>query len=372
MLGNHQLYSRLAMNGEVYDFGGQFIYMNRQNRVNWGVGLSHIPYSLGYREIEYNYLLKTATDTFYTDKLTTNQLRIFDEKLSAFWHYPFSTTFRIEGGIDGGFRSFRQDKISDYYYAGTYSYIGREKERIPVEDTITLSSYFTLIKGFSSSLNLAIVGDNSFNGMTSPLSGYKYRIGLEKFFGADDYQSVLADFRYYYWLRPVSFAVRGMSYMRFENNTNSIYPIFIGQMGLVRGYSLSFGSNEVLEGSDIYFDQLLGSKLVMGNFEIRMPFSGIERLSLIKSKYFLSDLAIFFDAGVVFDEFSHFKDGEPITVKDNNGIPIIIKLKPKLVKSAGVSLRVNLFGAMIVEPYFAYPLEKDSKFVFGLNFMPGF
>jgi hypothetical protein len=42
------------------------------------------------------------------------------------------------------------------------------------------------------------------------------------------------------------------------------------------------------------------------------------------------------------------------------------------VFSTGVSLRINLFGAMILEPFYAFPLGqgKDS-YAFGLNFFPG-
>ena len=41
--------------------------------------------------------------------------------------------------------------------------------------------------------------------------------------------------------------------------------------------------------------------------------------------------------------------------------------------SAGISLRVNLFGAIILEPYYAIPFNRtDIKTgVFGLNFTPG-
>ncbi len=373
MLGNHQLYSRIAINGEIYDFGGQLVYMNRKSRVSWGVGLSHIPYTTGNRTVEYNVPKLYGNDTIPTDVLHTNILRVFNERLSVFWHYPFSTTLRIEGGVDGGFRSFRYDRISDYYYANSYpyNYLGQEREKVPINDTVAFGNYYRLIKGFSSSLNVAIVGDNSYNGLTSPLAGYKYRVALDKHFGADDYQSILADFRYYHWVKPVSFALRGFFYSRFEGNVNSVYPIYIGQMGFVRGYNPSFSSKSILDNYD-YVDHLLGSKVLMSNFEIRFPFSGIERLALIKSKFFFSDLALFFDIGVAFDEFSHFDTGEKILIKDGSGLPKPIYVKPKLVKSAGVALRVNLFGALVVEPYLAYPIEENSKFVFGLNFMPGF
>lgn len=126
MLGNHQLYSRLSMNGEIYDFGGQFIYMNRQSRINWGAGISHIPYSMGYYE---NPDYVTINNLVYL-RQTTNLLRIFDERLNLFVHYPFSSTLRIEGGIDGGYRSFRGDKIYNYYYPYyPYNIAGTDREK---------------------------------------------------------------------------------------------------------------------------------------------------------------------------------------------------------------------------------------------------
>ncbi|MEZ4907708.1 MAG: hypothetical protein R2771_08765 [Saprospiraceae bacterium] len=180
MLGNHQLYSRLAINGEIYDFGGQLVYMNRQQRVNWGVGLTHIPYTSRY----YDDLTYETIDGYQYLKQSLNLLRIFDERLSLFVHYPFSSKMRLEGGIEGGYRSFRWDKIYYYYDPQSYYYIGQDRERLDIPDTLTFNQYFSLIKGFSSSVNIALVGDNSYFGMTSPLAGYRYRIGVEKYFGS--------------------------------------------------------------------------------------------------------------------------------------------------------------------------------------------
>lgn len=36
MVGNNQLYSALALNGEIYDFGGQTAYINQKGRIKWG------------------------------------------------------------------------------------------------------------------------------------------------------------------------------------------------------------------------------------------------------------------------------------------------------------------------------------------------
>jgi hypothetical protein len=81
---------------------------------------------------------------------------------------------------------------------------------------------------------------------------------------------------------------------------------------------------------------------------------------VIKSDAFFSELAWFFDGGIAFNEYSDLKKGDD---------PVI--LDPKLVFSTGVSARINLFGAMIIEPYFAWPLLKDSKGKFGVFLVPG-
>lgn len=47
MVGHHQLYSVLALNGEIYDFGGQVAYVNQARKFNWGITASHIPYRTG-------------------------------------------------------------------------------------------------------------------------------------------------------------------------------------------------------------------------------------------------------------------------------------------------------------------------------------
>ncbi|MEK7257575.1 MAG: hypothetical protein AAB316_22660, partial [Bacteroidota bacterium] len=47
ILGNHQFYTSLFLNGEIYDFGGQLAYLNQKKRFGWGVAFSHMPYTSG-------------------------------------------------------------------------------------------------------------------------------------------------------------------------------------------------------------------------------------------------------------------------------------------------------------------------------------
>lgn len=379
MLGNHQIFTQVALNGEILDFAGQVAYLNRSNRIAWGVGFSHIPLRTGYQE-------------FYTANINslpyliseTNLIRIFDKTLSLFAHYPFSTTLRLEGGISGTHRGFRQDLYREYYQiiGGNYYYVDQEREKIPVGDRLYFNDYYTLVRGFGALANLALVGDNSYFGLTSPLAGYRYRVGVDRSIGADNYYSLTADYRKYFWMKPVSLAVRFTGITRFEKEVNSVFPYYVGNMGFVRGYG-SILSTQIIDDLQLDFNQLLGSKMAVAGFEIRLPFTGPKQLALIGSNFLLTDLAFFVDAGVAFDEFKHFKEGELVyaiqrddngnVILDNNGNALYAyqNLKPAMAKSIGFALRVNLFGALILEPHFARQLDSRGKWTFGLNLVPG-
>ncbi len=118
-------------------------------------------------------------------------------------------------------------------------------------------------------------------------------------------------------------------------------------------------------------------------FVLRLPFTGPERLAAIRSNMLFSDLNLFFDAGLA------WRQGDEIRFKGSRDIigsedilgaegehlgtrPIYEDVRIPAM-SVGVSLRVNLFGAMILEPYYAIPFQRnDLKFgTFGLNFAPG-
>lgn len=382
ILGNNQLFAQASLNGEIYDAGGRLTYLNRKNRIAYGIGLSHVPLRTGYQNIEISDGIQTSPNTGfpYNVKQELNILRIFDDGGSVFAHLPFSKSLRLEAGLELAYRSFRNDLYTNYIQYDQVSQFTRQvdqtRERVPVGDRIQFDQYFSLVKGWRQSANVALVGDNSNFGLTSPLKGYRYRLGLEQFYGTDTYISGLADGRYYWWLKPFSFAVRGFAYARFEQEVNSVYPFYIGQMGFVRGYgSLFNGAETHLSNFDIAFGQVVGSKVLMGSGEIRMPFTGPKRLSLIGSKYLISDLALFYDAGVSFNEFSHLRDGFPVTVTKvaSDGIPINVveNRRPALLMSAGISMRINVFGYIIAEPYFAVPIQKGARGSFGLNLIPG-
>ncbi len=358
--GNNQLYTALSLNGEIYDIAGVASYLNRKHRIQWGASISHIPYRTGGSFVSQDTL--PGTDDVVVNTLVTDIIRIFEDEFNVFAQYPFSTTLRVEAGLGTAFRYYRYDRYTNYYDQAGF-FLGQEREKIEIEDDDFLEGIL-FKKSFLHNVNAAFVGDNSYFGIASPMSGQRFRVGGSKYFGAYDFQSITADYRRYFFAKPVSFAFRAMHFGRYGEDSDVFYPIFLGQMGLVRG--LDIGSNELYQDYNLSYGNLTGSKFMMGNFEIRLPFTGPERLSLIKSGFLFTELAAFIDAGVAFNDYSQ------IAFSDINPDPQPGGSVDKAFHvSTGLSMRVNLFGAIIVEPYVAWPLNRGGQSTFGLNFIPG-
>lgn len=361
LFGNNQIYSNLALNGDIYDFGGQVTYINSKNKITWGTTISHIPFQTGGVSYRYD-TLQFSNGAFEVLREDVDILRIFEDQAGVFAQFPLSTTKRFEASLSGNYRSFRLDRYPTFYDPVTFNYIDQgRRERIPLEsDVINIGGYLIRRTGFFNT-GLAYVGDNSYFGMASPMAGYRYRFEVEKYFSGYDFFATSADFRKYWYKKPVSLAVRFMHHGRYGSSAEGFNPILIGNMGFVHGFYYN-QLDGIRERSGVTFEQLSGQKLLMGNVELRLPFTGPERLAVIKSSYLLTELALFFDGGTAYDSFK--------TISFSGADPGDVSLS-RFVMSTGLSLRVNLFGAIIVEPYYALPLLKGSKPVFGLNLVPG-
>ena len=360
ILGNNQLYTGLALNGEIYDVAGIFQYTNRKGRLAWGASLSHIPNLTGTYPtwIGEETLTDQLGNSILTQKVEQSLIRIFQDGVTVFAHYPFSVTQRLEASAGTTYNYFRRDVYTNYYDAyywdlGFYRLVWQEREKVPIEGDLNLNG-FIIRKDFLYNTGIAYVGDNSFFGLTAPLTGYRYRLSIDKYWGGYDFLSTLADFRKYQRFGQLTLAGRVTHFARYGADQSSFFPIFLGDMGFVHGYPYR-KIDELNQRYNLDINNLFGSKLALSSLELRIPFSGPKRLSLIKSDFIPADLNFFLDGGVVWDDYSQFKDAEP----------------PKLLMSAGASFRVNLFGALILEPYYAFPLQKNSKGVFGLNLVPG-
>jgi outer membrane protein assembly factor BamA len=175
-------------------------------------------------------------------------------------------------------------------------------------------------------------------------------------FAEYDLTATLLDYRKYFFFKPLSFAFRGLHYARYGKDRDRLYPLYAGDRYFVRGYSYNALDNNDSEQDILTVSNLLGTKMSIFNAEIRLPFSGPRQLTMIKSKYFYSTLVGFFDAGFALNEWNQFEFS--LKAKEDTRTPVL---------SAGLALRINLFGYAILEPYVAIPFQLEQKpYSFGL------
>jgi len=384
ILGRNQIYGAAAINGEIYDFGGQVAYVNQESRINWGGSISHIPYVSAYYVSEYGRDQNNQFNGTYVEGY--DMIRTFEDQAQIFGSYPLSRTFRFDVGTGAAFYSYRIDRFANYYETdqsgNPVSYYPFDSRRSKLSGEEASRAYGVDFKSFKIfQLNSAFVGDNSYFGVTSPLNGFRYRVGIETYVGDYQFSALTADLRKYLRLKPVTLAARLYSYSRVGQDQEKLYPLFIGYPYLIRGYeSNSFyrkGTGYVgTEGFNI--DQLIGSKIAVANFEVRLPFTGPEKLAALESKFLFSDLNAFFDIGLAYNKDSKVAfRSEPRIVgtvqnpQDPTQAQNVYERVPAM--SVGLSLRVNVFGYFVLEPYYAFPFQRKdvSGGVFGLTFAPG-
>ena len=384
ILGRDQIYATAAVNGEIYDFGAQVAYINQQSRVNWGSAVSHIPYvtaymSEGFETINQNNFYRSSYDV----------IRTFEDKVQLFSSYPFSKRERFEIGTSAASYSYRIDRFSEYYnytqngnQVFINGYAGSDRKKISMAEAnayynqVGINFQNFRVYGFDA----AFVGDNSNFGITAPLTGYRYRIGINQLFGDFNLSIGTIDLRKYIRINKITLAGRLLNTFAFGKDQNQFYAQqYLGFSTFIRGYEY----NSFYKLGDIYsggfnIDQLMGSKLAVANFEVRLPFTGPKKLSTIESKLLFSDLNAFFDIGLAYNSDSKISfSGQPSVVGTtpdpmNPGQSINVYSRVPAM-SAGLSLRVNVLGYFVIEPYYAIPFQRKTlgKGVFGLTFAPG-
>lgn len=355
MVGNNQLYSALSLNGEIYDFGGQTAYINQKGKLKWGAAVSHIPYRAGSMSIGRDSIMFQDA-MIPVDVLQLDYIRMFEDNVTLYAALPLSQTRRIEATLSSSWYYYRIDRYN-YYYLLNGASVGGTREKMPAPEG---SNY--------QQISLAWVEDNSYSGMTSPMEGHRARFQADKYFGATDVFTALIDSRKYFWVKPVGLAFRAYSYGMYggRNGENVLQPLYLGYPWLIRGYeNVPYGEESTAGPGSLDISRLSGTRIAVANAELRLPFSGPEQLALIKSKYFLTDLNLFFDAGLAWYRGDQIVFGkESTTAGTGQKYPLM---------STGVSVRINLLGYLVIEPYYAFPLQNGGfrNGTFGLSFMPG-
>jgi outer membrane protein assembly factor BamA len=264
------------------------------------------------------------------------------QELAGIFQYPFNQSQRVEFSVGASRISFDHEIRSIGCDAFTCSQVLFDSTvHIPWHNPLTLG----VARG-------ALVYDNSVGGYTGPILGSRWRLEADPTFGSLQYTEVLGDFRKYVMpVRPFTIAGRLMHWGRWGRSAEDtvLFPLFLGYPGLVRGYD--FGSFDVSECGNAgntcpVFDQLLGSKLLVGNIELRFPFFGVLGVGSGYWGILPVDAAIFYDAGVAWTDSSKAK---------------FLGGTRNFVRSTGVTFRMNLLGYAIGQMDIVHPFNRPQK-----------
>jgi Tol biopolymer transport system component len=348
MLGYHSVGTVVQSTSRLKDLTGILSYQNSQHRMNWGAVVGRIPYVYG----GYSVAIDEVNQAYIEQDYLFWQINY---QIGGYLSYPFNQVRRLELSTGFQYIDFDNEIITQAYslYDGMQLY--RDVQKLPSAPSISYA-YTTL----------ALVYDSALFGATGPILGQSYMAEVTPTIGAFSMYTLMADYRRYFMpVRPFTLAFRALHYGRYGRDAEDerLYPLFIGYETLVRGYDYySFGYSDSSSSNAFDQNRLLGSKMLVGNAELRFPVFRV--LGIGKGYYgFLPiDMVAFYDWGVAWTESDKpaFLGGKGDHVR-------------KPISSAGLGLRMNVFGYLVVGVNYVKPFDRPDKgWYFQFSFWPGF
>ena len=358
MLGNHNLTIIAQANGSFKDIGAQVGYLNQGHRFNYGGLVGHIPILFGSsfvgieRDPETGQLVQTISQL---------RQRIFIDQIQGVASYPFTTTRRLE--LTAGFTRYGFDYELEKFF---FTSFGVRREKTNLNSLEPDPEYFAQV-------GLAFVSDYSFFAFTSPVRGGRSRFEVTPFIGSMQYVRALVDFRRYFFLSPVTLAVRGMhigNYGATDSDDRIFTREYLGYAngrGFIRGYSFSSFDDlgectATAEGLCAEQERLLGTRIATASVELRIPLLGTSTFGLLNFPYLPTEISLFVDAGVAWtaDDLPKL---DFVTTPTPDRVPVF---------STGISTRFNMFGYTVIEIFYAKPYQRPGKGAhFGFQIIPG-
>jgi WD40 repeat protein len=343
MLGYHSLGTIVQTSSRLKDLTGILSYQNSQRRLNWGAVVGRIPYVYGGYQVYYD----PEEQAYIEDEILYWQINY---QLSGYLAYPLSQVQRVEMYAGYQYIDFDAEKITQAYSFDGYP-LYRDITKLPSSPSISYA-YTTL----------ALVYDSALFGATAPILGQSYILEAMPTYGSFNMYTIMGDYRRYFVpVRPFTLAFRALHYGRYgrDSEDERMYPLFLGYESLVRGYDYySFNLDEYTGSTGFNYNRLFGSKMLVANAELRFPLFGV--LGIGKGYYgiFPIDMIMFYDWGVAW-----FEGDKPTFLKGDR----------KPVSSAGIGLRVNVFGYLVVGVNYVKPFDRPDKgWYFQFSFWPGF
>jgi Tol biopolymer transport system component len=311
MLGERRVGAAVQVGNRMRDAAFMLRYLNQERRWNWGALGELEPGVIRYQRsqaIEYEGQLALLQQADYLQRA---QLRA-----AAVVAYPFSRGLRVE--FTGGVRhaTYHRDLRSQITLRDTGKKLSSER----VESTGGLPTTV-------GEVTAALVHDTTVFGPTGPLLGSRYRFEIAPAAGQLSYTSVTADYRKYVMpIRPYSIAVRVLHSARYgaDGADPRLLSSFLGSSYFVRGHRQDLRYCRP-DATRMCGDDLLGSRLLVGNLEVRVPLWGILS-GEIDYGMFPADAFVFADGGRVWSGSRPTAPGS------------------RMISSFGGGVRVNALG----------------------------
>src|SRR5436190_6455705 len=339
ILGNHTVVLAGSINGRIAEAQFLGLYVNQSHRLNWASGFSQDPL----------YFYGGSDKTRRGDSLvsTTRIRRFVIRDLFAESSYPFSRFNRIELGVHAV--NLAEATLSLLTFSDTAGHVNDQQL---VQDGGPSATFVQP--------SIAHVHDNTLFGYVGPFAGSRSRLSVSPAFGTWQFTAGLVDYRRYLFFRPFTIAVRGLMFGRFGRDADR-FPVFVGSTELIRGYTAGSIRNHECSVNGpsnsqtgcAALDQLVGSKIAVGNVELRFPLTRSLVLGFLPVGFPPIEGAVFYDIGMAWDDASTVKWSR--TAGDD---PVLVRTP---LRSWGGSIRANVFGLLIMRFDYTKPMNRELK-----------
>jgi hypothetical protein len=319
-------------------------YVNRERRWNWGATAEVLP--------TLRRLPRMIGGTVDNVPVSTRETHFFERiqfRAAGLLAYPLDRAQRVE--LEGGVRhmAYRRSVSSVVRSAANGRVLSRTLEDRSGGEPATAAE-----------TSAAYVRDTAVYGPTSPILGARTRFEVTSTFGELASTRVLLDHRQYVMpVRPYTIAARALHLGQYgaDADDSRLLPTFLGSRALVRGYgwnSISCGG--IVEGECAGYNVLLGSRLLVGNVELRAPLLGLGARDLRYGPV-PAELFVFGDAGLVWSRAPEFS---------------ALAGARHLVRSFGIGVRLNAFGLPFEWSAVRATDRPSVGWSFGMSFAPAF
>jgi Tol biopolymer transport system component len=195
---------------------------------------------------------------------------------------------------------------------------------------------------------VAYVSDNSLFGYTGPIAGRRSRLEIRPVLGGLRWTEFSADYRRYV---PLLFNFK-------MGPDELVFPTYLGRADYVRGYdreqyTAQFCGGLFTDQSACNVTELLGSRTLLGNVELRFPLVRRFDLGVIPISLPPVDGLFFFDAGLAWSKGQEISVSRPADYDQDR--------QRYLLRSYGAGIRLNLFGYALLRADYAIPLDRGTR-----------